>query len=263
MSIKSLILTVSAGTLLFLSSCNQKPLGNFNLFPIEDDMALGKQVSDQIANDPSQYPVLRERGNEEVYRYIRTMTRNILNSGAVQHKDKFKWEVKIIDDDKTLNAFAAPGGYIYVYTGLIKFLDTEDQLAGVMGHEIAHADRRHSTKQMSKSFGIGILAEAALGQQGNIRDIAAGLVNLRFSRSHESESDAYSVIYLCNTKYNATGAAGFFRKMEGRSGTPEFLSTHPNPSNRVEKIEAKAKELGCAPKQEQSREHNRIKALLR
>ncbi len=265
MSLKNLILYSTIGVLVFISSCKpgNRPFSNFNLFPVEDDIQLGEQVSKQIESDPSQFPILAERGNEELYRYIRGITRNILNSGQVQHKDKFKWQVKIINDHKTLNAFATPGGYIYVYTGLIKFLDSEDQLAGVMGHEIAHADRRHSTKQMTKSVGMSIIADALLGKKEALRDIAAGLLSLKFSRTHESESDAYSVIYLCQTKYNSTGAAGFFRKMESRGGTPEFMSTHPNPSNRVAKIEAKAKELGCAPKTENTRDYNRIKALIR
>jgi len=82
------------------------------------------------------------------YNFINTFTK------TNKHKDDFAWQVKIIDDPETLNAFATPGGYIYVYTGLIKFLDTEDQLAGVMGHEIAHADLRHSTRQMTSSYGV-------------------------------------------------------------------------------------------------------------
>ena len=71
---------------------------------------------------------------------------------------------RLIDDDKTLNAFCTPGGFIYVYTGLIKFLDSEDQLAGVMGHEIAHAALRHSTRQMTKVYGVQTLLQVATGR---------------------------------------------------------------------------------------------------
>ncbi|MEL6864322.1 MAG: M48 family metallopeptidase [Bacteroidota bacterium] len=251
---------------LCYSGCDatKKGFNNLNLFPVDDDVRLGEQVSNEIESDPSQFPILREQGNEEVYRYIRNMTNRILNSSKVQYRDKFKWQVKIIDDPNTLNAFATPGGYIYVYTGLIKYLDSEDQLAGVMGHEIAHSDRRHSTKQMTKTVGLALLAEAALGQRAAIKQIVQGLLSLKFSRAHESESDEYSVIYLCETGYNPTGAAGFFRKIStrGSGGIPEFFSTHPNPNNRVAEIEKKAKALGCATKPEKTTEHARIKRLL-
>lgn len=249
--------------MLFIGcDATKRGANRLNLFPVDDDVRLGKQVSTQIDGDPSTYPVLAERGNEEAYRYIQDITNTILNSGKVKYRDKFEWRVKIIDDDKTLNAFATPGGYIYVYTGLIKFLDSEDQLAGVMGHEIAHAARRHSTNQMTKSVGISMLANAALGNREAIKQIAGGLLTLKFGRSHESDADDHSVIYLCETGYNPTGAAGFFKKIQGQSGTPEFLSTHPNPGNRVQKIEAKAKALGCPEKPEQTARHNKIKNML-
>ena len=248
-----------------LQACSAtKGGGGFNFFTPEQDLAFGKQVNQEIRNNPKDYPILPERGNEEVYNYIRSITNNILNSGNVKFKDQFAWEVGIIDDDETLNAFATPGGYIYVYTGLIKYLDTESQLAGVMGHEIAHADLRHSTRQMTKIYGISGLLAIATGQadQGTLQQIAIGLINLKFSRSHETESDLKSVDYLCGTKYAADGAAGFFKKIGGSERPPEFLSTHPNPDNRVANIEGKAQELGCATNEPTDSKHQRIKRLL-
>ena len=240
-------------------------LGGLNFFSIQDDIKLGAQVSQQIASDPKQFPILKERGNEKLYRYVRGITTKILNSGQVKHKDDFKWQVKIINDSKTLNAFCTPGGYIYVYTGLIKFLDSEDQLAGVMGHEIAHADLRHSTRQMTKIYGLQTLLQIATGKSnpGMIEKIALGLVNLKFSRGHETESDNNSVKYLCATNYNASGAAGFFKKMEGRSNPPEFMSTHPSPENRVKKIEQKAVELSCRGKNKNTSVYSQMKKLIK
>lgn len=246
-------------------ACKSGGLGGLNLFSIEEDKRLGLQVSQQIESDSKQFPILREQGNEEVYRYIRKITSNILNSGKVKNKDNFVWQVKIIDDPETLNAFATPGGYIYVYTGLIKFLDSEDQLAGVMGHEIAHADQRHSTRQMTKTYGVSTLLSMLSGSSdpGMIEQIVGGLVNLKFSRNHETESDKYSVIYLCGTNYNAAGAAGFFKKMEGSSGTPQFMSTHPNPGNRVKNIEGHAASQGCSTTEGNRSGYEKIKSLLR
>ena len=171
----------------------------------------------------------------------------------MQYKDEFVWDVKIIQNDTILNAFATPGGYIYVYTGLIKYLDKEDDLAGVMGHEIAHADMRHSVRQLQKVYGVQILLSIALGQNpSQLKEIAAGLAGnlatLKFSRQHESEADDYSVEYLSGTNYQCNGAYSFFQKLldTSQSGdVPEFLSTHPAPQNRVDDINAKAQEMGC------------------
>lgn len=228
-------------------------LKNLNLFTVEDDIKLGEQLRDEIAKDPKTYPLLDEKKYPEAYTHIRRIRDRILNSGGIQYKDKFSWEVRIIHDDSTLNAFVTPGGFIYVYTGLIKYLDQEDELAGVMGHEIAHADRRHSTRNMTKQYGVSTLLGILLGRDpGKLKQILGGLTGnlagLKFSRDLEAEADAYSVRYLANTEYQCNGTAGFFAKMlkEGNNqAPPQFLSTHPSSASRVEDINAQAKNLGC------------------
>lgn len=256
-------LGLSAALLLSIPSCNTTK-GGFNAFTPEDDIELGKQVKQEIESNPQEYPILAEQSHPDAYNYLRNMTKKILNSGKVKYRNEFAWEVKIIRDDNTLNAFATPGGYIYVYTGLIKYLDTEDQLAGVLGHEIAHADQRHSTQQMTQIYGIAALTSIITGKSdpGTIEQIALGLLSLRFSRGHESEADDYSVVYLCGTEYNAAGAAGFFEKIEGQSRTPEFLSTHPDPGDRVSEIHAKANELRCKGTATNKNDYQRFKQML-
>lgn len=221
----------------------------FNAFTLQQDRDLGLQVANQINADNRQYPILPESQNPEAYQMIRRITTNILNSGNVRYKTDFAWEVKIIRDNNTLNAFCTPGGYIYVYTGLIKFLDSEDDLAGVMGHEIAHADRRHSTKSMTTQYGLdAVLRIVTGGDSSLVTTIAANLGTLRYSRCHESEADAYSVEYLSGTPYKCNSAANFFQKLlnlNQTSGTPVFLSTHPGESDRVQQINSKAQTKGC------------------
>jgi beta-barrel assembly-enhancing protease len=242
---------------------------------VTEDVKMGQQTAAEINSKPSEYPILAERGNEEVYRYVRGITSKILNSGNVTHAKDFPWEVKIINDPKTLNAFCTPGGFIYVYTGLIKYLDTEDQLAGVMGHEIAHADKRHSMRQLMQSNGVQILAQigAGVATQGKSEStqktattaaqLATAVVGLRFSREHETEADNMSVNYLCGTEYNPAGAAGFFKKIGNANTPPEFLSTHPNPTNRVQNIEAQAATKTCRGNATNQAQYQRIKSLLK
>lgn len=215
-----------------------------------NDVKLGQSVVAQIAADPTNYPVLSETEYPEAYEYIRNMTEAIIASDDVKYKDLFQYdEVKIINQD-VLNAFATPGGYIYVYTGLIKYLEKADDLAGVMGHEIAHASERHSSDQMKQQLGLQLLSQIIFGQASDtqLAQMAAGFFKLKFSREDEADSDEHSVIYLQDTDYACNGAATFFEKLteSGQSGGPEWLSTHPSPDSRVEDINAKADDLGCS-----------------
>ncbi|MEZ4238261.1 MAG: M48 family metalloprotease [Myxococcota bacterium] len=209
------------------------------------------QLAAEIEANPDEYGVILDRSQyAEAYAHLDAIRDEILSADAVNYPSRFDWETHIIDDDEVLNAFAAPGGYIYVYTGLIRYLDSEDHFAGVMGHEIAHADQRHSTQQLTKAYGIESLLGLIFGDAdpGLAADVAAGLLSLEFSRTDEAEADEYSVRYLCDTPYAANGAAGFFEKLlaEGSVEIPEFLSTHPSSASRVQDINAMAEELGCS-----------------
>lgn len=224
------------------NSCKDDSNNNnpgINLFTVQDDIELGAQVAAEIDSDPATYPILDSATYQDAYGHIYRITNTILNSGKIKYRDQFAWRVRIIEDDSILNAFCTPGGYIYVYTGLIKYLDSEDELAGVIGHEIAHADERHSTEALTRQYGIEVLLAVVLGNdQGTLVQIAQGMLHLKYSRNNETESDLRSVDYLYETDYDARGVARFFEKIiaSGGGGGPEFLSTHPSPENRVQAI---------------------------
>ncbi len=226
---------------------------NFTLFSVQDDISLGQEVSAQIENDP-QFNILSRANNAQAYGYLDSVVNAILNTGQVAYRDEFIWEVKIIQDDNTLNAFATPGGFIYVYTGLIKFLDNADAFAGVLGHEIAHADLRHTSRNLQRQYGISLLLQIIAGEsESELTTIAAQIAGtaagLSSSREFETESDEKSVEYLAATGFACDGAKLFFQKLEnsGQNGqTPEFLSAHPSPENRIENIEEKAQEENCS-----------------
>lgn len=236
-------------TTIFLGSCNKDNNG-VNIFTVEDDKQLGLQMKEEISGNPADFPLLQASQYPETYNHMEQVRDAILGSGLVDFDTEFAWEVHIIDDDSVLNAFCTPGGYIYFYTGLIRFLDNDAQFAGVMGHEMAHAAERHSTEQMTKAYGLTMLLSIVLGENPNmiaqmVAELAAGVASLAFSREDEYEADEFSVKYLYETNYDARGVAGFFEKMIGEPSPPEFLSTHPNSENRVEKIYEVWQELGA------------------
>ncbi|MDC3253208.1 M48 family metalloprotease [Crocinitomicaceae bacterium] len=234
------------------SLINEKNKGKgLNLFTVDQDKELGAEVAGEIDRNAAQYPLLDSVQYAGVYNYVYKVRDKILNSGQVDFKDEFDWRLRIIHDDSTLNAFCTPGGYIYIYTGILKYLDSEDEFAGVLAHEIGHADMRHSTRQMTKMFGVQIMLSVLAGDQSALTQVTSALIGLKNSRKHEVEADERSVAYMCPTDYNAAGGAGFFQKIEasGGSRTPEFLSTHPNPKDRIEHFQSNAIEMGCTGEQ--------------
>lgn len=232
-----------------------------NLFPDTKDVSLGQQVDAEIRKDPKTYPILQ--GRPDVKQYVVEIGQHILASPAIEKKDVYSYTFEIIHDDSTINAFCTPGGYIYVYTGLLKFLDNEASLAGVIGHEIAHAERRHATRRMTTHMGYQVLLGIVLGQNpGQIEQIAGnlftGLSLLQNSRGDEEESDTYSFKYLQSTQYYPGAIRYFFEKIQAQSGGSRggsferLLSTHPLPQDRFSHIEQMLKDIGNPQPTEQN-----------
>lgn len=252
---------------VILSSCNKDEGVNF--FSLKQDVEFGQQMSAEIAGNPTEYPILDAAAYPGVYAKITSIRDKILATGELNHKDDFVWEIKVINKP-VVNAFATPGGYIYVYTGLMKYLDNEAQLAGVIGHEMAHADLRHSTKQLTKQYGFSILVSVLLGDNPSqlaaiTSELAQGLTALAFSREDEYKSDEYSVKYLVKTDYDPRGAQGFFQKMmneNGTSNTPVFLNTHPADEDRIENIDKIWRDYGSKTGQTYATEYAAFKNTL-
>ncbi|HPE18887.1 MAG TPA: M48 family metalloprotease [Tenuifilaceae bacterium] len=241
-------LFLSIVSITLFSGCEE---GTLNFFTLDQDIQFGQQLDSAILADPATYPILSEDDYPEAYEHLRRIRDELLESQYLRYANSFDWEVKIIHQD-VLNAFAAPGGYMYFYTGLIQYLDNEAQFAGVLAHEMAHVDRRHSTEMLTKQYGFSILLSIVLGENPSdlaeiISQLALGGTLLKFSRNNEYEADEYGVKFMYDTEYHARELAGFFEKLEESSSNgrpPEFLSTHPSPENRIEAIEAVWQSLG-------------------
>jgi len=236
-----------------ISSCDPDT-GTINIFSDSDDVQLGLQVQNEIAANTSEYP--KFNGDPSIKSYITSRIFNeVLNSSKILKKNSFQYKVEIIDKN-IYNAFALPGGGVYLYTGLLKYIDSEAALAGIIAHEIAHCERRHATNRMTKQYGVTLLLSIVLGEKpSELAQMAAnlfvGLALLANSRADENEADEYSMNYLRDTRYYPGAVKFFFEKMRDDglvsqgSGTIEtFLSTHPDPLDRISGIEQKVQALG-------------------
>jgi predicted Zn-dependent protease len=233
--------------LVSLSSAQIKePKPGMNLFSKEQDIQLGKETAAEIEK---QYEVIKDPG---LQRYIDNVGQRLTRS---KRASDFPYMFKVVADD-SINAFALPGGPMFIHTGLIKAAENEAQLAGVMSHEISHVALRHGTNQASKANMIKL--PAALGGQmagngilGAIAQTGIGLgansVLLSFSRTAETQADTNGTLILSDAGYNPVEMARFFEKLEAdgakQSKVAEFFSSHPNPGNRVKSVQALVAQL--------------------
>lgn len=231
-----------------LLSCS-KDDGGINIFSVQDDITFGQQADQEIRNNPQMFPILDSATHVTAYQHLYRIRNTILASGKLNYAETFGWRCFIIQNDTVINAFCLPGGSIYFYTGIIKLLDNEAQFAGVMAHEMAHADRRHATDMLTVAYGVDLLLAVVLGNNTDqlvqiATDLATGLGGLAFSRQNEYAADEYAVRYLYPTELDAASLGDFFLKVESHSPVPVFLSTHPSPEDRLEKINEQFQALG-------------------
>lgn len=249
---------------LLTTSCNNRSLTG--ILPLSIDKTLGEQASSTITYQFANAKVLDSLKYHQAYLRLYKIKDRILKSGQVKHAKDFNWQLTIMHDDSMLNAFCLPGGKIYVFTGIIKYLETEDALAGVMAHEIAHADCRHGTAQLVKNLGLSLIIKLIFGvDNGGLIDMGANLLSLGFSRADESEADEKSVEYLNQTEYDSRGAAKFFEKMiadKKDAAVFEILSTHPDAANRVKNIHQQWEKMGSKEGQTFKKEYTHLKQLI-
>lgn len=212
---------------------------NFVL-PVDQEIALGKEVQAEYEKS------VRLHANPQLQAYVARVGRNVARNAKLP--GGMKVDFHVVDDDKTVNAVALPGGHIYVYTGLLKIMDDESELAGVLSHEVAHVAERHVAERLAKAYGLQMLASVALGgNPGMAQQIAAQIIGtgamLKFSRSDETEADMTGLGYMTRADYDPNGMVRVFEEMgRGRKGGIEFLQSHPLPSSRVEYLSGAIKQ---------------------
>lgn len=250
---KYIVLTL---VLLGLASCATSPEGRkqFKLIPEDQINAMGVQSFDQLKQ---QTPLSKD---QNINQYVQCIANKIIPQ-VEQNPNPQQWEVQVFDDDQA-NAFALPGYKIGVYTGLLKYAENQDQLASVMGHEIAHVIANHGNERVSGQIATqaGLdLASAVLGatDDSNNAMILAGLglgvqygITLPFSRSHESEADLIGLDLMAKSGFNPAESVTLWKNMsKAGASPPEFMSTHPSSDTRIKQLQERIPKANVAYQQ--------------
>jgi predicted Zn-dependent protease len=224
------------GFLILLTSCAVNPATGereFMLVSESQEISMGREA------DPSVTQSYGLVDDPELQAYVSDLGTRLAEASE---RPQLPWSFKVVDDP-IVNAFALPGGFIYVTRGILAHFESEAELAGVLGHEIGHVTARHSASQMSRQqiqqigVGVGMIVSEGFRQYGGVAVAGLQLLNLSYSRGDESEADRLGLRYIARLGYDADAMIGVFEMLGqasgGRAGSlPEWQMTHPLPENR-------------------------------
>jgi len=239
----------NAIALISLSCATTGPGGKKSLVFIGSgtETSMGKQAQQQVL---SQSKVLADSAWQN---YVDAIGQSLAQFS--ERKD-VRYSFTVLDS-KEINAFALPGGPLFIYTGLLKLMDDEAELAAVLGHEIGHVDGRHAVRQMQPVVGISAVEALAFGDKSpaaqQALNVVLGIALTGYSRSHELEADRFGLVYMQRAGYNPEGTLRMFNKLgageKGERSTFEKLTaTHPQTQERIAKLEMEIKKLPAGGK---------------
>ncbi len=203
----------------------------------DEEIAIGLQSAPYMAQQHGGlFP------NDQYQAFVDDVGQKLVNN-SIANQTGYQYDFHILADQQTINAFALPGGQVFITYALFSKLDNEDQLAGILGHEIGHVVGRHSADRMSKQgLTQGILSGVAVGFDPSTAQGAAAIanvINMSYGRDDELESDDLGVKFMLDANYDPEAMIGVMEILKAAAGpnrAPERMSTHPDPENRIEKI---------------------------
>lgn len=236
-----------ASLLFGIYSCAVNPVtGKQELMLLSetDEIKLGRETDTGVVQEYGVY------NDAKLTAYLNDICQRL---SKVSHRPNLTYHFKVVDVS-VVNAFAVPGGYVYFTRGILASLNSEAELAGVMGHEIGHITARHSASQYSRAqlaqlgLGVGTIFAGKVPGLSELAQLGTGMLFLSFSRDNERQADDLGVEYASKAGYDAAQMANFFETLErmnpgsDRSGLPSWFSTHPNPVDRVKAVRIRSKE---------------------
>jgi len=226
-----------------LASCGALGDTTGSLFVTDqDEYSIGQQFDANLRADRATYPEydLSKKSHQKVKDYVDGVVRKILDQVPVGERPAYFDQFKVtIVDAPVINAFAVPGGFVYVYTGILDTLRNEAELAAILGHEMTHVIHHHYRTLLAEQYGIQAIVNAVGGDSSGLARIATGLLALKLSRDHETDSDKNGTLLSGKAGCNPLGVADFFKRMP--EGTLEVLSDHPSNASRVEAVTQQVK----------------------
>lgn len=231
----------------FIKKCNNKTENPYTHRVQNIDMTSDEEIKIGLASAPQMAEQHGGLYNDQKLQSYIDMVGNKLVNSSMAKKTPYKYEFHLLADPNTINAFALPGGQIFITYALLSKLENEDQVAGVLGHEIGHVLGRHSAERIAehefwKTISTGASVGADMG--GLVNGIGQNIL-LGNGRDDELESDKLGVLFMLNAGYNPEEMIGVMKILKAAAGpnkTPEFQSTHPDPENRIEKIKEAIRE---------------------
>ncbi len=230
--------------LLTRCSCDFFGTAGSLLVSENDEMKIGAEFDTQLRTVDSvkaQYPVYAANSPAKIafQNYVTDLAREIVAAIPADDKPGYPFTFTLIDKDIE-NAFAVPGGYVYIYTGIIKKMQDESELAGVLGHEIAHITQHHYRDAMAKDEAFSLLLQAVFGNNSSqLTQLVAGsfhsLAALKVTQSNEAEADEFGTRNAGRVHRNPMGIAKFFSRLPS-GGVLSWVSTHPDPPDRVNSV---------------------------
>lgn len=216
-----------------------------NLFSVQQDIAFGHELDQAISNKPAEFSILNESDYPEAYIYLYAMRDDLLIAPQINYRDRYDWQLKILHNDSIVNAFCNPGGYLYVYTGMLKHLNKSDHLAGLLAQLIAHCDQRQITASLTALYGTEKLMAVAnqSASEQDLDELLESISTLYFSKEHRALADQYSVDYLRITKYACNAAALY---MASISQFNSIWGLQVPLQDRIEAIDSTASNYNCS-----------------
>ena len=222
---------------------------------VEQEIALGLQAAPQMAQE---FGGLDPDENAQA---IVDQVGNLIVQSSPASQTPYEYDFHLLEDSQTINAFALPGGQIFITRALLDRLQTEGELAGVLGHEIGHVVARHSAEHIAKAqlteglTGAAVIAtydpdNPASANSAQVAALIGQLINLKFGRDDELESDFLGVCFMNDAGYNPEELISVMQILaEASQGNapPEFFSTHPNPENRMQRIQEAIQNISACP----------------
>lgn len=242
--------SILAVCLLLLSCATTGPGGRQSLvlIPTSQELTIGQGMADEVAKTEKRLP------DEQWQAYVNEVGQKIVK---VCDRQDIEYHFTVIESDQ-INAFAAPGGYVYFYTGLLRIMNNEAEMSAVMAHEISHVVARHGVKRLQATLGVALATKLVLGDNSNevitaAINVGMGLLSAGYSRDNEREADKFGIYYMEKAGYDPNAAVSMFDHLASAGGSgsanvfEKLAASHPETTERINNAKAEIAGMGALP----------------